>query len=143
MAPSRLLNPLKRGTHHLYLYAKSHYQQGNVHADLQTILGKRAGIEPKHIHSNDILVILLDEVADIFQRQPNNPYRLRDFVLRLRTDIPQRPLHSKAQDIDSIFIQHCLSVLSIVKVREGTRILARIGKADPSILPLNRDDVAA
>lgn len=143
MAPSRLLDPLKRGTHHLYLYAKNHYQQENVLTDLQTILGKRAGIEPKHIRSNDILVILLDEVADVFQRQPNHPYRLRDFVLRLRTDILQRPLQSKAQDIDSIFIQHCLSVLSIVKVREGKRILARIGTADPTILPLQQDDVAA
>lgn len=143
MAPSRLLNPLKRGTHHLYLYAKNHYQQGNALTDLQTILGKRAGIEPKHIRSNDILVILLDEVADVFQRQPSNPTRLSDFVLRLRTDVLHRPPYSTTQDLDLIFIQNCLSILSIVKVREGKRILARIGTADPTILPLQQDDVAA
>jgi len=88
-------------------------------------------------------VILLDEVTDIFQRQTNNPYQLRDFMLRIRTSILQLPLPPSSQDIDSTFIQHCLSVLSIVKVREGIRILARIGQADPSVLPLHRDDVGA
>ena len=128
-------SPLARGTHHLYLFSKGHYQQTNLLSDLQIIVAQRAGIDPRHIRTSDILGLLVEEVADVWLRTPRAPHRIGDFLSSLRVAILQQLPHGSMEEIDLLFIRQCLNVLAATKIREGSHLLLDIGHPDPTVLP--------
>ena len=124
---------------HIFLYAKGHYQISDQTEDMKKIIGERAGIEPNYIGSNDILQVLIN----IAWNYINTHGQFIDFINDLNPInawkhgyLATASKEQSISDFNRTLISKCLSVLRFQKV---TDIPFELGKADPTILPLNQE----
>lgn len=110
---------------HLYLYAKGHYQCGDVMADLRIIIGKRAHMDSRLISNNDIWSVLLPLVHKAIVESGNPENAFCEFVRRTMSDGIVR----------EVVAYNCLSVLRLQKVAH-----LDLGEADPNVLPLSQQE---
>jgi len=118
---------------HFYLYAKWHYQEGNLIDDLKQILSKRSAIDTQYIQTRDLAQILLGLAWKHISTSGNPEYQFIEFVSRLhQADMWGNPMpEEERKDFYDVLLANCLSVLRNTKVAG-----LDLGEVDPSILPL-------
>ena len=124
---------MKNADSHIYLYAKGHYQRGNLIEDLKKIFGERSAIDPEYYSVEDILHVLLGIVCPRIE----SSYYFREFILDL-LPINYWRLDRGEYDFEHAVIYKCLSVLRMTQVKEGSKILIELDDPDPDILPLTK-----
>lgn len=107
---------------HIYLYAKGHYKETNIIADLKAVIGERARMPVKFVSVDDIFSVVLPIVFDAICKSGNPPHKFQTFVRDTMGD----------GFINETVLYSCMSVLRLEKV-EGLDL----GEADESILPLS------
>lgn len=135
---------------HFYLYAKGHYLETNILEDLKKIVAEYAGLEPEHVRTGDIWILLSEEVFEILR---DNRYNFLDFLDKIAPEnnwqVGGRTNYSilggrkitiaEDENYWTRMYRACLSVLRLSKVRcpeEG--IFRNLGDPDPEILPLTK-----
>ena len=118
---------------HVYLYSKGWYKTGDLLEDLQTILGKRSGIEPKYITKDDIILLLGTECYLLIADSGNPAHFFLEFINDLRPESHWKFNAPKGEEITLRIIRKCLSVMSMATIDK-----INIGKADKNILPLKK-----
>lgn len=118
---------------HFYLYAKWHYNEGNLIEDLKQILSRRSAVPIQYIQVRDIAQVLLGLAWKHISTGGNPEYQFIEFISRLnQTDLWGNPVPvEKQEDFYAVLLRNCLSVLRNTKVAG-----LDLGEADPTILPL-------
>jgi hypothetical protein len=110
---------------HFLLYAKNQYTKSEPIRDLLTILSHETGISFEYAVVRDVYDILVG----LFLRYASE-YEKRHFFEKLFSE------KDSVKIGDVIF--KLLGALSVVKVRDGDRLLINLGEADSNVLPLNK-----
>ena len=124
---------MKNADSHIYLYAKGHYQKGDLVEDLKRILGERSGIESEHITAADITHMLLKIVSPCIK----TPYHFKEFVLDLHP-LNYWRLSRGTYSFEQAVIRKCLSILRGMQVKDGDEMLIELDDPNPGILPLTK-----
>jgi hypothetical protein len=135
---------MKNTLSHLYLYAKGHYEKNDVVEDLKIIVGQICGIDPKHLSTNDVARFVIKYAFQHMNEQFADPLTaFRDFLVDIPPEHCSRVgyyLKGKPYDFDIAVIHKCLSVLCMVDVRKGDKIVLELDVPDPAILPLKKKE---
>ena len=125
---------------HVYLYAKNHYQHTDTVKDLQQIFSVRNGIEAKYIRTGDMARMLLSMAYPHIESK----HQFMEFILDLHPDQYWKCwLESpKQHDFFKAVIGKCMAILAMTTVfdAETRTVIMDLGKADPNILPLTREE---
>jgi len=138
---------MKNYDSHVLLYAKHHYQTGNLWEDLAKILAERNALDPNHITPQlifeNIVHITLDyikinarQVANLLMDiQPSNWWMFSE-KRSINVDISEYDFYKAA-------VIKCLSLLAITTVYDKVtgETLIEIDDPDPSILPLSEQSI--
>jgi hypothetical protein len=108
---------------HFFLYAKNHYTKSERIRDLLTILSHEVGIPLKYAAVKDVYDILVG----LFLRYATE-YEKRHFFEKLFSE-------KDSVKIGDVIFQ-LLGALSVVKVRDGDKVLINLGEPDGDVLPL-------
>jgi hypothetical protein len=133
-----MYDAIKDGSAHFFLYAKEHYQKGDVLDDLKNIMAHRQHQKPEQVCIGNIVIVLVQIVQKL---TAGDPCFLQQFILRIREDLVVWPNHFpafKQPTFDEVLINACLGELATAIVQEGKTIYIRLGNPDPSILPLRQ-----
>lgn len=118
---------------HIFLYAKGHYKITDQIEDMKTIIGERCGWDISQVSLNDINSILIGIAWEYI----NGDHEFAKFINNLNPNNIWRHDSEKQYDFDRILISNSLSVLRFQKVKD---IPFKLGKPDPSILPLKEKE---
>ena len=107
---------MKNYDSHIYLYAKNWYKKTNVIEDLKILYGKRNGLEPEHISTNNILDCLFNLAA----KHLKGPRDMSAFISDISPDNYWKisRFGDEPWDYWKAVISKCLSVLSLIRVDE-------------------------
>jgi hypothetical protein len=134
---------MKNAYSHLYLYAKHHYKRTNVVEDLKVICGKICGCDPEHMYVDDVMYWCLKTACKHLQEDKKDLLDIfREFLSDISPDNCWKTGCSyKPYSFELAVIHKCLSVLSMVSVREPSTntILLELDEPDPNLLPLRRN----
>lgn len=117
---------------HIYLYAKGHYECGDMISDLKEILSHRSNIAPRYVSSEDIINALTKLVYYHLRDSGNTERFFVDFIGGLMPRNLWKLTPEKDVSFEDVIILNCLSVLRMVDV-DGLNL----GDADADILPLS------
>ena len=113
---------------HIFLYAKNHYQTTVEMEDIRKVIGKRNGIDPKHISNTHIISVLMKIVWNYINHETD----FHNFIYDLHPENVWR--HGIIEyDFNEAVISKCLSVLAFQKIRD---IPFDLGAPDSTILPI-------
>ncbi len=114
---------------HFYLYAKGHYQRGDIRLDLARITCNRSSL--KKISDRDVLRILLSIVFPHIINSGNPEYFFESMILDMIPDM-RWPIPGVV-DVGSVesVMNSCLKILASVEVAD-----LDLGEPDKDILPI-------
>jgi hypothetical protein len=110
---------------HFFLYAKNYYTRSERMRDLLIILSHETGIPFEYAAVRDVYDILVG----LFLRYASE-YEKRHFFEKLFSD-------KDSVKIGDVIFQ-LLGALSVVKVRDGEKVLINLGEPDGDVLPLSK-----
>lgn len=132
---------------HIYLYAKGHYERGDVVEDLKIIIGQICATDPEFLskndvchyltkiaflHMNELFIDPLTSFRDfIFDLDPKNCWKVGYRVKVYKES-------KEPYDFETAVICKCLSVIQMADVRRGNKILIELDEPDPNLLPLHK-----
>ncbi len=122
---------MKNEHSHLILYAKNWYKRTDVIEDIKQIISVRCGIDKEFI-SNGNVVDYVSEVVFPFIKTDGG---FSHFLARIFNGHCYFGLNPSNTTSIEIVLKELLSILSIVQVKEGDKILIDLDKPDYSILP--------
>jgi len=115
---------------HFYLYAKEHYQKGDLWEDLWRLGAHFSGVPQSRSSLMTILSDLMEEV--VFEVYKNPRYVIHRFHGRIRTEIT-----AYGADYDTGYARAVLMLLSMSPTgRDELDERFRLGDPDPNVLPL-------
>lgn len=120
---------------HLWLYAKRHYVENLMMADLKVIVGARNAMEPDMIRDGDVVEVLLGIVVPLLLKQ--NEYCVSQFLRELRPEEAwkfARKWRGVVPTSDELLVAKCLSLMSLAIVRENGVTRLRLDPVDPNLL---------
>ena len=117
---------------HIYLYAKGHYECGDLINDLREIVSHRNNISPRYVSVQDIINILTKLVYYHLRDSGNTERFFVDFIDGLLPRNLWMLTPERDVTFEEVIILKCLSVLRMVEV-DGLDL----GDADADILPLS------
>jgi len=123
---------------HYYLYAKGHYKTTEFVRDLKIITGSRCGIDPKFETLRDICSILLSLVMpQVVKSEHHFKEFMQDINPAKRWMWGERKKDAyTGEECMGAVVHKCLSVLALTEVKD---IPFELGKADPKVLPLIKE----
>jgi hypothetical protein len=124
---------------HVILYAKNHYERGDLITDLKRIYSLRNAIDPEHISKSDILSCLIN-LVEKFVSNPATECRfsLRNFL----SDIdPNSWLYKTVKyDFDTVCIEKCLSIIMLTRIlNDNMEEIVPIDNPSEEVLPLSEN----
>ena len=127
---------MNKADRHIYLYAKGHYQKGDLIEDLKRIVGERSSVLPEYITIQDIIVVLVSITYSVMTVKNQLKDSIIDFILSLDPSAFWQLSSLSDYDFRTALILKCLSIIKWTDVVKGEVILMDLGNADPSLLPL-------
>jgi len=110
---------------HFLFYAKNRYGKTETISDLKTILSHETGLNPGSVKLGDVYEILVG----LFLKYTTGDQK-KDFFMRIFAE-------RDSVKIGDVILQ-LIGALSVLKIRDGERVLIELGEPDPSVLPLNK-----
>lgn len=130
----------KNDDSHIILYAKHHYQEGNVIDDLKKIYSVRNATNIEHINSRDILnclLILVERLIKTPELEIN--FSLIDFISDIDPDSYWNyNLDKKEYNFVEVCIKKCLSIISLIRVYKDDIEIFPLDEPNENILPLKK-----
>jgi hypothetical protein len=137
----KIIYPKINSYSHVYLYAKHWYKRTDVVADMKILIGKRCGIAPKHISTENCVEQLVDLVWLSISRSGNPIHFFSEFVLDVTLRKNRWKFTDEPDDNDEVVvIKKCLSVLALTNKKD---IDGEFEEPNPKILPLSDEGTLA
>jgi hypothetical protein len=109
-------------------YAKGRFLRWNTFKDLRVLVGKYAAVPPETVSDRDILTVLCDAALPFLFASHNPQHHLTEILLNLgAARYQERPAQLVAEEL--------LTILRLIRVRDGERTLVELAEPDFSLLP--------
>ena len=122
---------------HFFLYAKGWYKQGNVMRDMKNLQSEYCGIPASKLTDRNVLQILLPLAWETIKTEAH----FIDFMDHI---VGYAPVYLARKRISRpmavTVIEACLSRLSLLKVKDGSKVIYNLGKPDPKVMPLKHKE---
>ena len=128
---------MNKADRHIYLYAKGHYQKGDLIEDLKRIVGERSSVLPEYITIQDIIVVLVSITYSVMVTKNHFKDSIMDLILSLDPSEFWKISSLSDYDFSTALILKCLSIIKWTDVVRGEVILMDLGYADSNLLPLH------
>jgi len=135
---------MKNADSHLLLYAKHHYQTGDLWEDLAKILAERNALDPEYLNKRLIFENVVHITLDYIKVDART---MADFVLEMQPAAFWKWSHKLSFEVDPedydfyyAAVRKCLSLLAVTQVYgDGGKVLIVLDPPDENILPLKKE----
>ena len=110
-------------------YAKGRFHRGELFKDLQILVGDYAAIPPGHVSYGDILNVLCDVALPFLFTGPSPQRHLSEILMKLGGT-------SVSGHLTDLVALELLSILKLIRVKDGDRTLVALAEPNPDLLPL-------
>lgn len=110
-------------------YAKGRFRRGELFKDLQVLVGDYAAIPPGHVSYGGILNVLCDVALPFLFASHNPQHYLSAILMRLGGT-------SVSGHLTDLVVLELLSILKLIRVKDGDQTLVMLAEPNPDLLPL-------